>query len=1429
MDKQFNVKDFLLLMVLTTVVLLLLGCGGSDEGGSTSSSNPPSSGSTRPAPDQGEEPVQLERLTLTAYPIKTKGTSEITLITGSEQSFLAVGEYSNGQSKVLTEELTVGDWQSSDTELGEFIQSGVLKGKASGVVTVSFSQGNLTSNSLEVTVTDATITDITITPSAVILAKGHHQPLTATATYSNGLSMNISDSVTWVSDDPSKATITSQTEHGLLNGVSVGSTTVTAIKEGITSQLVDVEVTNAVITGISVTPSVVNIAKGQHQALTANAIYSDDTSSDISESVTWVPVDNSTATVTSNGVLSGGKVGKTTLTAVKDNVTSNTVGVVVSDAVITSISVTPSAVTVARGQTQSLTANAIFSDNTSSDISSSVSWRPVDNHTATVTSNGVLSGGNVGITTLTAVKDGVASNTVDVEVSDAVITSISVTPPIVTLAKGQNQALKATATYSDNTSSDISDSVSWRPVDNSTATVTSNGVLSGGNVGTTTLTALKDGVDSNTVNVDVSNAVLTEITVNPSIINVAKGQEQPLTARARYSDGTSSDISHSVNWDPIDTSTVTVTANGVLTGSAAGHTTLTAMKDGITSNTVGVVVSDAVITSISVTPSAVTVAKGQHQTLTANAIYSNNTSSDISNSVTWRPADNHTATVTSNGVLSGGNVGITTLTAVKDGVASNTVDVEVSDAVITSISVTPPIVTLAKGQNQALKAIATYSDNTSSDISDSVTWSPVDSNTAIVTSSGVLSGSNAGKTTLTAVKDEVTSNTVDVEVTNAVITRISVTPSVVNIAKGQHQALTANAIYSDGTSSIISDSVVWRLDTNTATITSNGVLSGDDIGTTTLTATKDGITSLPVGVVVSEAELVSISVTPPMVTVARGQHQALTATAIYSDNTSSDISNYVTWNTIEPSTATVVPGGKVTGVNVGTTSLTAVKNGITSNRVSVDVSNAVVTGISVTPSVISIAKGQTQTLTANAIYSDNTSSDISDSVTWIPSDTSIAVVTENGVLSGSNAGATSLTALKDGVTSHSVSVEVSDAVLTSIDVTPSVVNVAKGQNQTLTATATYSDNTFSDVSESVTWIPIDTSIAAVTAKGVLSGSNIGTTTLTAVKGSITSQPVDVAVSDAVLTAINVTPTELTVAKGHSQPLIATATYSDNTSADISDSVTWIPVDTTTAIVTPQGQVTGVGVGTTSVTARKGNITSNTSDVVITDAIMTELTLTPPAVGLMLNATQQMKASAIYSDGTSYDVSDSVTWWAPIGADEISLTDDGLVTGVKTGSSGVTATYNGFSHSVEANVCNISNLTGKCIYTLNVGNKDLLTNTPSIAYLDSLSLGGSAHSNGTNGEFYVFKWRQADAICAKYNEFKLAGRTNWRLPTLNELIDNNDKNRIVRNWYHKKNHWTSSGGGSWWDGYKNEENQHRWASYHGDSFSFFAPCFSEYTL
>uniref|UniRef100_UPI00260C68DD Ig-like domain-containing protein n=1 Tax=uncultured Shewanella sp. TaxID=173975 RepID=UPI00260C68DD len=494
--------------------------------------------------------------------------------------------------------------------------------------------------------------------------------------------------------------------------------------------------------------------------------------------------------------------------------------------------------------------------------------------------------------------------------------------------------------------------------------------------------------------------------------------------------------------------------------------------------------------------------------------------------------------------------------------------------------------------------------------------------------------------------------------------------------------------------------------------------------------------------------------------------------------------------------------GLLTGVEVGNTTLTATKDGVTSNTVDVNVSAAVITAIQVTPSPVNVAKGQTQQLVADATYSDGTSSPITNSVTWIPIDTATTTVSASGLLTGVEVGNTTLTANKDGVTSNTVDVNVSAAVITAIQVTPSPVNVAKGQTQQLTATATYSDGTSSGISSEVTWLPDDTATATVSASGLLTGVEVGNTTLTATKDGVTSNIVGVNVSTAVITAIQVTPSPVNVAKGQTQQLVADATYSDGTSSPVTNSVTWIPIDTATTTVSASGLLTGVEAGNTTLTATKDGVTSNTVDVNVSAAVITAIQVTPSLVNVAKGLTQQLTATATYSDGTSSGISSEVTW-IPDDTATATVSASGLLTGVEVGNTILTGTKDGVtSNTVDVNVCE---LPGACIDIFDTGTGKLYTNSPSVAYLDSI--GGSA-TNGTVtedgsygpvGDFYLFDWTNANALCTTYNTLSLGGRTNWRLGTKDELktelYDVSGNMFTARGWPTLHYYWTATPDGS----------------------------------
>ena len=183
------------------------------------------------------------------------------------------------------------------------------------------------------------------------------------------------------------------------------------------------------------------------------------------------------------------------------------------------------------------------------------------------------------------------------------------------------------------------------------------------------------------------------------------------------------------------------------------------------------------------------------------------------------------------------------------------------------------------------------------------------------------------------------------------------------------------------------------------------------------------------------------------------------------------------------------------------------------------------------------------------------------------------------------------------------------------------------------------------------------------------------------------------------------------------------------------------------------------------------MTSNTVDVNVSAAVITAIQVTPSPVDTAKGQTQQLTATATFSDATSSDVSSSVTW-SPIDTDTATVSSTGLLSAVEVGNTTLTATKDGVtSNTVDVESCNLA---GPCIDIFDVGGGQLFTNSPSVAYLDSI---GGSINNGTSfedgtygpvGDFYLFNIPQAEALCATYNTLSLGGRNNWRLPLIDEL-------------------------------------------------------------
>ena len=350
---------------------------------------------------------------------------------------------------------------------------------------------------------------------------------------------------------------------------------------------------------------------------------------------------------------------------------------------------------------------------------------------------------------------------------------------------------------------------------------------------------------------------------------------------------------------------------------------------------------------------------------------------------------------------------------------------------------------------------------------------------------------------------------------------------------------------------------------------------------------------------------------------------------------------------------------------------------------------------------------------------------------------------------------------------------VSAAIIESIYVTPSPINVAKGLKKQLTAMATYSDGSEFDITDTVTWEAADPDTAIVSSSGVLSGVKQGHTTVSVTKGDMPGITVDVYVSAAVIEKIDVTPSPINIAKGLKKQLTAMATYSDGNEFDITDTVTWKSAAPNIAMVSSTGLLSSVGVGSTTLTATKDNTTSDEVEVTVSPAVIGSIEVMPSSIDVAKGQTKQLTATAIYSDGNSYDISGLVTWTS-FDNSVATVTPAGALTGVEEGHTKLTAKFDDVT-SEEVMVTVQCNLAEACIDIVDVGSGMLYTSSPSKAYLDSI---GGSETNGTylesgtggpDGQFYLFNQINAEKLCTTYREREIAGRTNWRMATTTEEL------------------------------------------------------------
>jgi uncharacterized protein YjdB len=340
---------------------------------------------------------------------------------------------------------------------------------------------------------------------------------------------------------------------------------------------------------------------------------------------------------------------------------------------------------------------------------------------------------------------------------------------------------------------------------------------------------------------------------------------------------------------------------------------------------------------------------------------------------------------------------------------------------------------------------------------------------------------------------------------------------------------------------------------------------------------------------------------------------------------------------------------------------------------------------------LSLSKGATGTLTATIAPPQPTPTEVlltsSDPAVVVPASVTVPIGATTAAIpvhgQGVTATAVTLTAGPLNGSSQTASITVTAPELVSLTVARLTASISKGQTQAFTAVGTYTDGSTQDLTSGVAWSSSDPSIAFITATGLVTGLTQGSTTITAMAGTV-SGSAPLTVTAPTLASLAVSPATATLPVGQSLQFAGVGTLTDGTTQDVTSAVTWTSSNALVAGLSAAGLITTLSPGTVTITAtHPRGLTANATLTVLPPLSSlarlepASLTLAPGGTGSLTVTLSAAPATdtaltLISSDPTIVAVPSTLT--VPAGA----LTAVLPLTGLAPGTATITATLNSTS-------------------------------------------------------------------------------------------------------------------------------------------------------
>jgi uncharacterized protein YjdB len=846
------------------------------------------------------------------------------------------------------------------------------------------------------------------------------------------------------------------------------------------------------------------------------------------------------------------------------------------------------------------------------------------------------------------------------------------------LQVGDTANLTATAVFDSGSTENATVKTDWNSGTTDVASVYA-GVVTAKKEGTAVITATYLG-ETVIVNVTVTKKVKS-LTTDKQSLDLRLSTTDQVTITAYFDDGTSDNVSSKADYTVASSSVATVT-NGLVKGQNPGSTTITVtyMNQSIVLD-----VAVEVVRRLDAEKSNVSLLLKGTTDLELLATYPDGTIDDVSAKAVWT-SDKPAVADAIKGTITGYSVGKATLTATY-GTKSTTITVDVDSTV--KLELDQQSILLKKNGTDTLKLLATYATSTTTstapteptepikptDISDRAEWTS--SNEDIVSvSKGKLIGNAIGEATISAkYGDKTVSAKIDVEVPRRLVVdkdlvtlqtenTVVVTDPPTTLEVNDTYDLSLFATYADGTTDTVTDRATWTVDHEDIVLVTAGKVTAYKAGVANVTATYGGKTTT------TRVEVDIPTIIKPTLKVVNmqvGDSSNAKMTAYFKDGREIDVTKLATWTTSSKDIAEV-QGGAITGAATGAATVTAEYG---TRKATIQVSVGELKTLTISEEKLSMKKGDTATLTAEAVYTDESDNDVTDDVIWSSSNVK-AVTVEKGVVKAIASGEATITAQLDNKT-----VTIPVKVDMASELKANVVSLIFDLNETRLIKITAIDDNDVEVlvTEDAEWKTSNASIVTVT-KGLVTPVARGKATISATYGG---KSVTVPVEIGVINGLTANKSFFVTKNGAETQLKLTATLSDGSTKDVTESATWKVANYKLGTV-EKGLFTATGSGKTTITGYFGG---KTVSIPVEIDSLKYLKTDVVKLSLKEGDTAKVAAVATYTDGAEEDVTKPALWTTS----NIMIADvkDGTIKATGKGTARISITFGNMKTTVQVTV------------------------------------------------------------------------------------------------------------------------------------------------